>query len=401
MIKLHRSEITVAQVFEAYYDCRRRKRNTASALAFEVDLEANLMGLYRELAAGTWAPAPASVFVVQRPKCREVWAADFRDRIVHHLVYRAIGPLFERAFIGDSCACIPGRGTLFGANRLERHLLSVTENWRKPAFVLKADIANFFGSIRQDVLFAMLEAKIRDQTLLDLCRKLVFQDVRLGAIIRSTPAELAMVPRHKSLFHAAPGIGLPIGNLSSQFFANVLLDSLDQMVKRRLGMRHYVRYVDDMVIAHPSTTALLAAAQAMRDHLAGIGLALAEHKTFVAPAAKGVDFVGHVIRPFRRSGRPKTHRAAIRRIEAAPAADLAARVNSYLGLYRHGGSQAQIIDVGHAAMRRGLKLDRSLTKVHAPRKPCRDCINSAHPDAACTCGHHPERPCRRFERIPF
>lgn len=401
MIKLHRSEITVAQVFEAYYDCRSRKRNTASALAFEVNLEANLMGLYRELVAGTWVPAPASVFVVQRPKCREVWAADFRDRIVHHLVYRAIGPLFERAFIGDSCACIEGRGTLFGADRLERHLLSATENWSKPAFVLKADIKNFFGSIDQSILFDLLAAKIRDQTMLDLCRKLVFQDVRRGATVRSTPAELALVPRHKSLFHAAPGIGLPIGNLSSQFFANVLLDRLDQMIKRRLGMRHYVRYVDDMVLIHPSAAVLLDAAQAMREHLAGLGLELAEHKTFVAPAAKGVDFVGHVIRPFRRSGRAKTHRAALRRIEDAAAAELGARVNSYLGLYRHAGSRAQIIDVGRAAMRRGLRLDRALTKVTSPRKPCRDCLNAAHPEAACTFGHHPERPCRRFERIPF
>src|SRR3546814_8296753 len=101
---------------------------------------------------------------------------------------------------------------------------------------------------------------------------------------------------HKSLFHAPPGTGLPIGNLSSQFFANVYLDGLDRMVKRKLGMRHYVRYVDDMVLVHPDQKVLLQAADAIREHLAGIGLALTERKTFIAPADKGVDFVGAVLR---------------------------------------------------------------------------------------------------------
>ena len=288
MINSKPSEITVAQVFEAYYDCRKRKRNTASARAFEINLESNLMELFEELRSGTWEPSPASVFVVLHPKPREVWAADFRDRIVHHLVYKAIGQKFERAFIADSCACMKGRGTLYAANRLEGHMRSATENWSKTAFLLKADIANFFGSIRQDILFDKLARRIEDPTMLDLCCKLVFQDVKQDAIVRSTPSVLALVPPHKSLFHAAPGVGLPIGNLSSQFFANVYLDSLDQMIKRRLGMCHYVRYVDDMALVHSSTTALLEAAQAMREHLAEIGLALAEWKTFIAPAAKGI-----------------------------------------------------------------------------------------------------------------
>lgn len=200
------SEITVAQLFEAYYDCRRNKRTTDSALAFEIDLEANLLALLDELRAGTWTPAPATVFAITRPKPREVWAAAFRDRIVHHLVYRAIAPLFEPAFIVDSCACIRGRGTLYAARRLTRHLRSATRNWTAPAFVLKADIANFFGSIRHQDLFAMLARRIGDPTMLDLCRKLVFQDVRQGAIRRGIARHLALVPRHKSLFHASSGV---------------------------------------------------------------------------------------------------------------------------------------------------------------------------------------------------
>lgn len=357
------SEITVAQVFEAYYACRRRKRHTASARAFEIGLESNLIGLFEELRDGAWTPSPASVFVVRHPKPREVWAAAFRDRIVHHLVHRAIGPLFEPAFIQDSCACIKGRGTLYAADRLERHLRSATENWSKPAFTLKADIANFFGSIRQDRLFEMLARRVKDPTMLDLCRKLVFQDVKQNAIVRSPAAELALVPTRKSLFHAAAGVGLPIGNLSSQFFANVYLDGIDQMIKRRLGMRHYVRYVDDMALVHRSPSVLLEAAAAIRAQMAGIGLALAEGKTFVAPVEHGIDFVGHVIRPFHRSGRPKTHRVALKRLATMPRADFAVCCSSYLGLARHAGSRAQTIGLCRVAIGRGFKVDRDLTKV--------------------------------------
>ena len=362
------------------------------------------MELLAELRAGTWMPSPATVFAITRPKPREVWAAQFRDRIVHHLVYRAINPLFEPSFIVDSCACIKGRGTLYGANRLEHHLRSATENWSKPSFYLKADVANFFGSIRHADLFAMLSRRVKDPTMLDLCRKLVFQDVRQGAIVRDAAGTLVRVPPHKSLFLAPPGVGLPIGNLSSQFFANVYLDGLDQMVKRKLGMRHYIRYVDDMVIVHPDPKVLLAAADSIREHLASIGMALAESKTSIAPVNKGIDFVGHVIRPHRRSGRPKTYRAALHRLETMPKEDLLESCNSYLGLYRHAGSRAQIIDICRVAIKRGQRIHRTLTKViqkKARPTPCWDCLNASHPETKCASGLKQTKPCPHFARIPY
>jgi RNA-directed DNA polymerase len=363
MNNVHRSEITVVQLFEAYYDCRKRKRNTPAARAFEVNLEDNLLELLHELRTGTWEPSPASVFVVKHPKAREVWAADFRDRIVHHLVYRAIGPIFERSFIHDCCASIKGRGTLYAANRLNDHLRSVTENWSKPAFYLKADIQSFFGSIRHDDLFALLARRVRDDTMLDLCRKLVYQDIRRGAVVRCPDSNLALVPDHKSLFRVGPGIGLPIGNLSSQFFANVLLDPLDQLIKRKLEIQHYVRYVDDFVLVHEDPKVLLAAGDAISEHLAGIGLRLARSKTFVQPVKHGVDFVGHVLRPFRRAARAKTHRNALRRVWSVPDVDLAVCCNSYLGHYRHIASHAQIVAICRVGRARGLKFDRGLSKV--------------------------------------
>lgn len=128
----------------AWLDCRRAKRTTAAAQAFELDIEANLAALYQALTAGTYQPGRSICFVINRPKNREVWAAGFADRVVHHLLYRAIGPRFERAFIADTCACIKGRGTLYAARRLEAKVRSITRNWTRPAFYLKLDLANFF-----------------------------------------------------------------------------------------------------------------------------------------------------------------------------------------------------------------------------------------------------------------
>ena len=228
-------------------------------------------------------------------------------------------------------------------------MLSATENWTRDVYVLKTDIANFFGSIRQDILFKQLQRRVNDEFLLDLLQKLVFQDVRKDAIVRGHPRLMSAVPRHKSLLHAPAGVGLPIGNLSSQFFANVYLDSMDQMIKRHLGMRHYVRYVDDLIILSESKEQLAAVADAIREHLAGLGMRLAEGKTSIYPASSGVDFVGRVIRPHRSQGRPKTLRHALRRMETLPRDELWRSCNSYLGLFRHSGSRQQLIALHRAA----------------------------------------------------
>lgn len=137
---------------QAYFSCRRLKRNTASALMFEQDLERNLLDLHGDLVTGAYSPGRSICFVITRPKPREVWAADFRDRIVHHLLYNHISERFYRRFIADSSACIPGRGTLYAAQRLETKIRSQTQNWSKPGFYLKCDLANFFVSIDKRVV---------------------------------------------------------------------------------------------------------------------------------------------------------------------------------------------------------------------------------------------------------
>jgi len=183
----------------AYFDCRANKRNTAGALAFEADLEHNLIALHEDLLAGSYRIGPSICFVITRPKPREVWAAQFRDRIVHHLLYNHVGQRFERAFIADSCACIPGRGTLYGAKRLEAKIRSITQNWSKPAYYLKLDVANFFVSIDKNILRCLLAPKIGEQWVMWLADTILFHDPRENVRIKGTPKLLSLIPPHKSL----------------------------------------------------------------------------------------------------------------------------------------------------------------------------------------------------------
>ena len=347
--------------------CRRHKRNSDAARAWEAARESNLYDLHRELNDGTYRPGPSICFVITRPKNREVWAAGYRDRVVHHALYRHIAARFERAFIADSCACIEGRGTLYGARRLAAKVRAITANWTRPAYYLKCDIANFFPSIDKQRLFALLEPRIPEPFWLELTRLVLFHDPRQGAEIRGDPARLALIPPAKSLFHQPAYRGLPIGNLPSQFGANVYLDVLDQFVKHRLRTPHYVRYVDDFILLHESPQQLNAWREAIERFLPDrLGVRLNTSKTILQPIDRGIDFVGHVIKPHRVTLRRRTFNAALARLEIMPSAELGAAANSYLGLARqtsHGHrDRARLCNV---IRRRGISVDHQLTKAYA------------------------------------
>jgi len=350
----------------AYFDCRRNKRTTRSALAFELNLESNLVELYDELAAGSYQPGPSICFVVQLPKRREVFAASFRDRVVHHALYNKIGPRFERTFIADSCACIKGRGTLYAARRLEAKIRSITRNWSRPGYYLKGDIDSFFVSIDKRLLGQMLADAIPEQWWLDLAIKILFHDPRPNAEIQGPREQLALIPPHKSLWTQPIHCGLPIGNLSSQFFANVFLNKLDQHAKHVLRARHYIRYVDDFVILDESPQWLNYARAEIAAFLqAELHVRLNDSKTIIQPIARGVDFVGQVIKPWRTIVRRRTRDSALRRLAVMPEEDFKRSADSYFGLFRQAthshGDRAQLANL---ARRHGFAVDAALTKVN-------------------------------------
>jgi len=362
----HLADFTFADLVEAYLACRRTKRNSASALAFEQQLERNLTTLHDDLYAGRYRPGPSICFIITRPKVREVWAAQFRDRVVHHLLYRKIGPRFEAGFIADSCACIPSRGTLYAAQRLEAKVRSQTQNWQRPGHYLKLDLANFFVSIDKRIVADQLTRRISEPWWRQLALDILFHDPRHNVVTQGRPDQFARVPAHKSLFNQDADHGLPIGNLSSQFFANVLLDALDQHIKHTLRARHYIRYVDDMVLLHESPGWLNQARADIEAWLPQhLHLALNPRKTILQPIDRGIDFVGQVIRPWHRTLRRRTYHDALQRVATIPAADLFQTANSYFGLLRQSThSHADRARLANLLRDRGHAIKGDLTKTY-------------------------------------
>lgn len=358
---------SMEEIVVAYSDCRKGKRNTDSAIAFELRLARNLCRLRDDLASGRYQIGASRCFVVTNPKPREVWAAAFRDRIVHHIMYNRIAPVFEASFSAASCACIPGRGTLYGAKRLERQVRSVTQNWSRRAYCLKLDLSNFFVSIHRPTLFALLESKLGSGWTRSITEQILFHDPLPEVDVRSPPELMALVPRHKSLFHAAEGCGLPIGNLSSQFFANVYLNALDQFVGHQIKPKGYIRYVDDFILLHESAEWLNEAKARIEEFLASrLRAAINPTKTVLQPIDRGVDFVGQVIKPWRRVLRGRMLPAALHRIEQADSPESRrSSANSYLGLMRQCSAHRERADIARRMLRHGHPVDNKLTRAFA------------------------------------
>ncbi len=349
---------------EAYKCCLTHKRNTDSAGLFDMERASNLCQLFDELLAGTWHPGTSICFGIEVPKIREVWAPPLRDRIVHWLWHNRWAELFMRSFIADSCACIPGRGTLYGMKRLDGHIRSATQNWSRDAFYLKCDVKNFFNTISKGLVFELLAKKIPPGWWLDLTRTIVFHDCTQDHERRGNPELLARVPPYKRLMQQPAGYGLPIGNLPSQHAANVVLNVLDQFIKHRLGVRYYVRYVDDLILLHESPQQLLAWLREIESFLAvRLDLELNPSKTIIQPISRGVDFVGHVEKPWATRLRRRTLNRALARISKIPQDQVLAAANSYLGLARQATKgRTDRIRLCRAALRRGMAVDGKFTK---------------------------------------
>ena len=347
--------IPLEEVFEAYYSCRKNKRHTANTARFEVDCEANLFKLWNEINNGDYRPGTSLAFIVERPVKREIFAADFRDRIVHHLIINKINFLFERQFIYDSYACRVGKGTHFGIKRVDRFIRRESANYARRAWILKMDIKSFFMNIDQKLLFTRLQNFLREkyheadrELIIGLCRKIVFSDPARHCHIRNRQHDWRGLPKDKSLFGSKKGCGLPIGNLTSQVFANFYLDPMDHFIKHNLGFRSYGRYVDDFIIVHPDRDTLRDAITVIRNFLLeDLKLILHPGKIYLEPAHRGVQFLGAVIKHnyilVTNRVKGNFHSAVERFNRIAEAGkpkrmereQFQASLNSYLGILRH------------------------------------------------------------------
>ena len=301
------SKIELSELFEAYFNCRSNKRNTANAIAFEIDYEHNLVQLCEEINNGTYQIGRSIAFIVDKPVKREIFAADFKDRVVHHLIIKKLNPLFEKTFIYDSYACRTDKGTHLGIQRIDKFIRQCSTNYTKDCYILKLDIKGFFMHINKNILFEKLSAFINQhylqtdkELLLTLCQKIIFNDPTKNCIIKGIRSNWDGLPSDKSLFHSTPNRGLPIGNLTSQVFANFYMNMFDHFVKHDLGIRYYGRYVDDFVIVHPDKEYLKTLIPTLSNYLLStLQLPLHPKKIYLQHYTKGVQFLGTVIKPNR------------------------------------------------------------------------------------------------------
>jgi hypothetical protein len=233
---------------------------------------------------------------------REIFAADFRDRVVHHFIYNYIAPLFERLFINDAYSCRIGKGVHYGVNRVEYFFRSCSRNYTRDAWVLKLDILGYFMSIRKSLLYRQIDETVHEverwadfnlELALRLIHQTIFNDPRKNCIIKGRRTDWNGLPASKSLFNARPDCGLPIGNLTSQLFANIYLNEFDHFVKRDLAIRYYGRYVDDFVLVHHDKEYLLSLIPRIRHYLAeNLFLTLHPNKVYLQHLSKGVRYLG-------------------------------------------------------------------------------------------------------------
>lgn len=292
--------ITHSQLLKAYYVCRKNKRQTINALKFEYHLEQNILTLLRSLQNRSYQPGRSICFIVSDPKIREVFAASFADRVVHHLLIDQIEPHWEKhVFIDDTYACRKGRGHHFGAKRVWK----MVKNNR---YYGQFDISNFFAKINKTILYDLIEAEIstiskprvwKDEVLY-LTNAIVFNDPTSYYVYKGDMALIQLLPKGKSLFEQPPNTGLPIGNLTSQFYANVYLNELDQFVINTLQINNYARYMDDFVLfANDQSTIIQARNQIISFLHQHLRLELNPRKQKIQPSCHGLDFVGYFLKP--------------------------------------------------------------------------------------------------------
>jgi retron-type reverse transcriptase len=273
-------------LLKAAQKAQRGKRTKPNVARFNFHLERELLTLRNALKDKTWQPGPYVSFFIYEPKKRLISAAPYEDRVVHHALCNLIEPIFERTFIYDSYANRKSKGTHRAVNRF-------TEFCRKNRYVLKCDIRKYFPSIDHEILYGLIARKLKDPDVLWLIRRIIDSSNPQEPVQTYFPGDDLFTPFERRK-------GIPIGNLTSQFFANIYLNGFDHFVKRKLGCRYYLRYVDDFVALSNDKGLLHEVKDQMAEYLATLRLKLHDTKCQVFPVTQGASFLGYRIFPTHR-----------------------------------------------------------------------------------------------------
>lgn len=305
--------ISVDNLFAAWNEFLNGKRKKPDVQLFAHALINNILQLNGDLANKTYEHGGYHCFNISDPKPRSISKASVRDRLLHHAIYRKFYPFFDRTFIADSYSCRINKGTHRAINRLLAMFYKVSRNDRQKCWVLKCDIRKFFASINHEILLGILKNYIPDQDIIWL----------FGMIIKS--------------FSTSEGIGLPLGNLTSQLFVNVYMNEFDQFVKHKLKSKYYIRYADDFVFLandKQELAKLLPLIESFLKHQ--LGLSLHPNKITLKSFASGIDFLGWVNFPTHRVLRTSTKKHMFRNLKDNTSEET---LRSYLGLLKHGNTE--------------------------------------------------------------
>jgi retron-type reverse transcriptase len=311
--------ISFESLLRAADTARRGKRFRPAVAAFHFDQERALWRLHEELTSKTYQPGAYRSFFIFEPKKRQISAAPYRDRVVHHALVNVLEPIYERTFIADSYACRKGKGTHAGVARCQ-------EFARRFRYVLKADIQKFFPSLDHEILKQLVARKIKDPDVLWLVNRIIDHSNRQEEIQSWFPSDDLFTPGERRR-------GIPIGNQTSQFFANVYLDPLDHFVKDRLGNKGYVRYVDDFLVFSNDKKQLADTREQIRDFLAPLRLRLHPAKSVLFPVKHGIRFLGYRVFPTHRL-LPKENVRRLRRRVRGMEEDYSAGRISFAEIYQ-------------------------------------------------------------------
>lgn len=325
---LFKDMISMESLLDAWDEFKKEKRNKLDVQEFEFRLEDNLFQLHRDLRNKKYRHGEYKGFYIRDPKVRRIHKAEVRDRIVHHIIFRQLNPIFEPTFISDSFSCRKEKGTHKAVKRLEVFARKVYQTFGR-CFVLKCDIKKFFPTLKHKILLNIIGQRIKDENALWL----------LKIVIESFVSEFSDDKDLK---------GAPIGNLTSQLFANIYMNELDQFVKHTLKIKYYIRYTDDFVIIHQDKNHLLKIKNEVADFIESkLKLSLHPEKVSIRKYRQGIDFLGYVTLPKARVLRTKVRHRIFKKLRQKVEQfktgkireeTLLRSIDSYLGVLGHANS---------------------------------------------------------------
>jgi len=305
--------MSINNLLLAWQEFLKGKRNKKDVQVFQFSLMNNILSLHRELINNQYHHSIYEIFFINDPKPRIIHKAGVRDRLLHHAIYRILYPFFDKTFIGDSFSCRNRKGIHKAIKRFNYFARIVSKNNTKTCWVLKCDVKKFFANIDQSILISILDKRIKDKNIINLLKEIII-----------------------SFNSGKRGIGLPLGNLTSQLFANVYMNEFDQFIKHNLKDRYYIRYADDFVIFSDDKNYLENLVPKIQSFLyQKLRLNLHQDKIYIKTLSSGVDFLGWINFSNHRVMRTKTRKRMFKKLKNNQNAK---SFISYLGLLKYGNT---------------------------------------------------------------